>query len=109
MGDVKELCKRIIIIDHGKILYDGNLENIVERFAQHKVIEVDFEEEVDRKRLVTIGEVKKFDGVHAYLHVPRGETAKIANELLTKFAVADLTIEEPPIEDIIRTVFSGGV
>lgn len=106
MGDVKELCKRIIVIDQGKILYDGLLENIVEKFAPHKVIEVDFEKEIDQKKLATIGEVKEVDGLHASIHVPRDEAPKRASKLLSRFPVADLTIEEPPIEDIIRKVFS---
>lgn len=107
MGDVKELCKRIIVIDKGLILYDGLLENIVEKFAPHKVIEVDFDSEVDKKKLSDVGEVKEFDGMHAAVHVPRNEAPKRATKLLDKFPVADLTIEEPPIEDIIRQVFSG--
>lgn len=106
MGDVKELCKRIIVIDQGKILYDGLLENIVEKFAPHKVIEVDFEKEIDQKKLATIGEVKEIDGLHVSIHVPRDEAPKRASKLLSRFPVADLTIEEPPIEDIIRKVFS---
>lgn len=106
MGDVKELCKRIIIIDYGKILYDGMLEEIVEKFSTHKVIEVDFEREVDIKQLGILGGVKEFDGMHASLHIPRNEIAKIAGKLLSKFPVEDLTIEEPLIEDIIRKIFS---
>ena len=109
MGDVKELCKRIIVIDKGVIIYDGLLENIVEKFAPHKVIEVDFDPSstlrVDRKELETVGDVKEFDGIHASIHVPRSEAPKRASKLLDRFPVADLTIEEPPIEDIIRQVF----
>lgn len=111
MGDVKELCRRVIIIDKGTILYDGQLENIVEKFAPHKVIEVDFDASsgtlVDREKLESVGEVKEFDGVHASIHVPRKEAPSRASKLLDKFPVVDLTIEEPPIEDIIREVFSG--
>lgn len=107
MGDVKELCKRVIVIDKGQILYDGLLQNIVEKFAPHKVIEVDFEKEVEEKRLATIGDVKEFHELHASIHVPRDEAPKRASKLLSKFPVADLTIEEPPIEDIIRQVFTG--
>jgi ABC-2 type transport system ATP-binding protein len=108
MGDVKELCKRVIIIDNGKILYDGLSENIVEKFAPHKVINVDFDTEIDIKKLESIGEVKEYHDLHASIHVPRGEATKRAGKLLNKFPVADLTIEEPPIEDIIRQVFSEG-
>src|SRR3989344_2414718 len=108
MGDVKELCKRVIIIDKGIILYDGLLSDIVEKFAPHKLINVDFEKEVEEEKLKSIGEVKEFNSIHALIHVPGKEAAKRAGKLLDNFPVADLTIEEPPIEDIIREVFSGG-
>ena len=110
MGDVKELCKRVIIIDQGKILYDGLLEKLQEKFAPHKVIEVDFDISessfVNEKELSNIGQVKEFDGIHALIHVPGKEAAKRASKLLDLFPVKDLTIEEPPIEDIIREVFN---
>lgn len=106
MGDVKELCKRVVIINEGKILYDGLLEKIIEKFATHKVIKVDFDGGVDRKRLESIGRIREFDILHAVLTVPYNEAAKKASQLLTKFKVADLTVEDPPIEDIIRQVFS---
>lgn len=88
MGDVKELCKRIIIINDGKILYDGSLDDIIEKFSTHKVIEIDF-----------------YNGMHQSLRVPRDEVAKEAYKLLSKRNVLDLTIEDPPIEDVIRKFF----
>ncbi len=106
MGDVKELCKRVIIIDQGKILYDGLLDSIVEKFAPYKVINIDFVNEVDKKQLESIGEVREFDSLHALIHVPSDEAPKRASKLLSRFEVADLTIEEPLIEEIIRMVFS---
>lgn len=106
MGDVRELCKRVIIIDKGVILFDGLLDDIVEKFAPHKVIEVDFEKDIDLKKLESIGEVIDYKDLHALIHVPRDEATKRASKLLSKFEVADLTIEDPPIEDIIRKVFS---
>lgn len=109
MGDVKELCRRVIIIDKGKILYDGLLDDIVEKFATHKVIKVDFDQAVDQKILESIGEIKEFDDLHAVITVPYAAAAKSASKLLAKFKVSDLTIEDPPIEDIIRLVFSKGI
>ena len=64
------------------------------------------EKEVDVKKLDSIGEVKDIDGLHVSIHVPRDEAPKRAAKLLSKFPVADLTIEEPPIEEIIRKVFT---
>lgn len=114
MGDVRELCKRVIIIDQGKLIYDGLLQNIVEKFATYKVIKVDFDPltgsgQVDRKKLESIGKVKEFDGLRAAIHVPKNEAAKRASRLLNRFPVADLTIEDLAIEDIVRQVFSEGV
>ncbi len=106
MGDVRELCKRVIIIDHGVILYDGLLENIVQKFAPSKIIEVDFDKDIDLKKLEKIGEVKTYLNQHAQIYVPRDLATKRASKLLNEFPVADLTIEEPAIEDIIREVFS---
>lgn len=109
MGDVKELCERVIVIDNGVILYDGLLSNIVDKFATHKVITIDFEKEIDRKKLEGVGNIKEFEGLHASIHVPKEEAPRRASKLLTRFPVADLTIEDPPIEDIIRQVFSKGI
>ena len=109
MGDVQQLAERVIIIDKGKMLYDGLLKNIVEKLSTHKVIKVDFKTEVEKRVLESVGQVKEFDGLHAVIDVPYTLTAKKSGRLLNKFQVADLTIEDPPIEDIVRQVFSDGV
>ncbi|MBI2011976.1 ATP-binding cassette domain-containing protein [Candidatus Daviesbacteria bacterium] len=109
MGDVRELCNRVIIIDKGQILYDGLLDDIVQKFAPYKVIKADLEKEVDEKKLSGVGEVKEYRDLQVIIHVPKDEASKKAAKLLGKFPVADLTIEDPPIEDIIRTVFSKGM
>lgn len=106
MEDVKQLCKRIVIIDKGTILYDGLLEKVVEKLAPYKLINVMFEESVDAEKLKEIGKIEEFNELQAQIHVKRKEATQKAGLLLNKFPVADLTIEEPPIEDIIRQVFS---
>lgn len=106
MEDVKQLCKRIVIIDKGVILYDGLLEKVVEKMAPYKVINVVFEEKVDEGKLKEIGKVEEYNELQVTIHVKRKEATQKAGLLLNKFPVADLTIEEPPIEDIIREVFS---
>lgn len=106
MGDVRELCKRVIVINKGTILYDGLLEKIVDKFAPHKVIKVDFEKEIDEKKLSDVGEIKEYKDLRAEIHVPKTQATKRASKLLDNFPVADLTIEDPAIEDIIRQVFS---
>ena len=108
MADVKELCKRVIIINEGKILYDGLLEDIVEKFAPYKIIKADFEQEVDKQKLIKFGEVKNFEKNHVEIQVSKKDVAKKAGQLLSAFAISDLTIEDPAIEDIIRQVFRKG-
>ena len=109
MDDVFDLAKRVIVIDKGKILFDGDLRELVNRFAKDKIIKVYLSKEADIKQLERIGKVKKLDFPQAVLSVRRAPAAVAAAELLQKLPVADLTIEEEPIEEIIRKVFSGEV
>jgi len=107
MGDVKELCKRVIIIDKGKIVFDGNLSEIIDKYADHKILSVVLNKEIDPKKLEEIGRVKQYDFPKAVISVKREATSLAAAELLRHFPVADLNVEEVPIEEIIREVFTG--
>jgi ABC-2 type transport system ATP-binding protein len=106
MEDVKELCQRVIVIDKGQILYDGRLSEIVSKFANQKTITATFNKEVTRSELAKIGTIKEFDYPRAVLSVKRAAVADSAAKLLQTFPVADLDIEEPSIEEVIREVFS---
>lgn len=105
MEDVRQLCKRVIIIDHGRLIYDGLLENIVKKLADYKQITAIFENYVDPKILEKIGRVKIYDFPKAVLVVDKHDSNKVASKLLKDFPIADLNIEEPEIEEIIRKVF----
>jgi len=107
MGDVQELCERVIIIDKGKIVFDGNLSEIVKKYANHKFLQAVFSGQVEKKDLKKIGKVGKFDFPKATIVVKRSVASVAAAELLQSFPVADLNIEEPSIEAIIREVFTG--
>ncbi len=104
MADVQALCKRVIVIHHGQILYDGPLTGLADQFAAYKTIGVALENgEAD---LSPYGEVIHRDGDWVTLRVPKAETSQVAARLLTERSVLDLTIEEPPIEDVIELVFA---
>ncbi|MEK7113011.1 MAG: ATP-binding cassette domain-containing protein [Patescibacteria group bacterium] len=107
MDDLIDLARRVIVIDDGRILFDGVLEQLVSRFAKEKIIKVSLSREDDIKRIEEIGKVKKVAFPEVILSVPRSTVAVAAAELLQNFPVTDLTIEEIPIEDIIRKVFRG--
>lgn len=113
MGDVKELCERAIIIDHGKKIFDGKLQDIIDKYAINKILSLTFSKKVPKSELEKFGQLKEFDqdgtALTATLIVPREKAAKTAAKILEKFPVSDVNIEEPPIEAIIRQVFSNGM
>lgn len=107
MGDVKELCKRVVIIDKGKLVFDGRLDEIVQKFADHKLLTLVLSKEIDPTVIDEIGEIKEFLYPKLILSVKRKDISRITAEALEKLPVADLSIEEPPIEDVIRELFTG--
>lgn len=109
MDDLIDLARRVIVIDEGQLLFDGALEELVERFAKEKIIKATLASEDGIAELEKIGRVKRLAFPEVILSVPRSATAVAAAELLQNFPVEDLTIEEIPIEDVIRKVFRGGL
>lgn len=109
MDDVKELCDRVIIIDKGKIFFDGKLDEIIKKYADRKIIEVTFNKPVEKKdfSIIRAAKIKEFDLPRVVFSVKRKNANPVAAKLLEKFPVADLNILESSIEDIIREVFTG--
>jgi ABC-2 type transport system ATP-binding protein len=105
MDDLVNLTKRVIIIDKGEILFDGDLKDLINKFAQSKIINIYLDKDVDLKKLETVGKVEKINLPQITISVDRQNTASAAAELLQNFPIADLTIEEENIEEIIRRVF----
>jgi len=104
MADVEALCKRIIVIHHGKILYDGGLTGLVEQFSAYKKVGVTLK---DRNAdLAPYGEVMERNGSRVQLRIPKSEASTATARLLSDLEVDDLTIEDPPIDDVIEHVFA---
>jgi ABC-2 type transport system ATP-binding protein len=104
MADVVALCRRVIVIHHGRILFDGDLAALGDQFAAYKTIEVALAD--GAVPLDAYGEVLERDGDRVKLRVEKTEAPRVAARLLSEQQVADLTIEEPPIEDVIELVFA---
>jgi len=104
MADVVALCRRVIVIHHGRILFDGDLAALSDQFAAYKTIEVALAD--GTVALDGYGEVLEQDGDRVKLRVEKTEAPRVAARLLSEQQVADLTIEEPPIEDVIELVFA---
>ena len=107
MDDLTNLARRVIVIDEGQLLFDGALEELVSKFAKEKIIKATLANDDNIKDLDKIGRVRKLNFPEVTISVPREATAVAASELLQNFPVDDLTIEEIPIEDVIRKVFKG--
>jgi ABC-2 type transport system ATP-binding protein len=104
MADVEALCQRVIVIHHGRILFDGRLAELAQRFTAHKTIEVALANGV--ADLSAYGEITQRDGDVVTLRVPKVETARVTARLLAEQDVLDLNVEDPPIEDVIELVFA---
>src|SRR3989338_7515843 len=109
MDDVKELCDRVIIIDKGKIFFDGKLDEIIKKYADRKTLEVVFDRPMSKKDFsgIRAAKIKTFMPTRTVFTVKRAKVNAIAAELLKSFPVVDLNITESSIEDIIREVFTG--
>ncbi len=108
MDDVKEICDRVIVINEGELMFDGDLEELITQFADYKILIPVFNKAVTREELEKIGELAEFTPTKAVIRVPRTMVSHTASELLKKFDIDDLDINEPKLEDIIREVFETG-
>jgi ABC-2 type transport system ATP-binding protein len=109
MADVQALCKRVIVIHHGRILFDGELATLANRFGADKTIGVTLKEGAPEAiDFSPYGEVLGREDGKVSLKVGRGRAPEVAGRLLRDLPVADLTIEDPPIEDVIESVFASG-
>jgi ABC-2 type transport system ATP-binding protein len=106
MIDVTALTRRVIVIDQGRIRFDGDLQVLADKTAPHRVVKVTLSSPVEQADLAEYGEVEATDGLTAALRVPRSRTKDVAARLLAELSVEDIAIEEPPIEEVIRQVFA---
>jgi ABC-2 type transport system ATP-binding protein len=108
MADVQALCERVIVIHHGAVLFDGQLRDLAQRFSTTKTITATMPDPT-----AELGDLGRWDlevtvatGGRVTLTVRRGDVAAVAARLLADHAVTDLTIEDPPVDDVIEAVFA---
>ena len=109
MDDVVALCKRVIVIHHGQLLYDGELGELAQRMAPYKVIKVALRDGAGSAFLDELGTVVSRDDASVILRVPREHAAESTARIVRDLggALADISVEDPPIEDVIDRVFAG--
>jgi ABC-2 type transport system ATP-binding protein len=108
MADIQELCQRVIIIDRGTIFFDGQLGEILDRFADFKVVTIQYAVGTNcvAANLAKYGDVVEQTAVSIKLKVKRDRVISVCKELLDELPVTDIDIQEVPIEDIIRQIFA---
>ena len=108
MADIQELCRRVIIIDHGAIFFDGSLSEVIDRFADFKLITIQCDGKAARPApdLARYGELVEHDASHIKLKVKRDRVITVCKALLDELPVNDIDIQEVPIEDVIRQIFA---
>ncbi|MBM3458174.1 MAG: ATP-binding cassette domain-containing protein [Armatimonadetes bacterium] len=109
MADVTALCRRVIVIHHGRLLYDGDLETLAARIAPFKLVELDVAEPGAAAEVGRFAEVLEQNEARVKLRVPRAETSAVVSRILAELPVSDLTVQDPPIEEVIDQVFQGSV
>ncbi|HYR55229.1 MAG TPA: ATP-binding cassette domain-containing protein [Myxococcaceae bacterium] len=107
MDDVAALCPRVIVIDKGQLSYDGSLDALVRRIRPEKRVVLYLNEAVDKSLLQTLGKVVSNDHAMAVLQVSQDAVSATVSRALAHFPVKDLTVENPPLEEVMSELFAG--
>jgi ABC-2 type transport system ATP-binding protein len=107
MRDVEALCDRVLVIAHGRVVYDGPLAGITERFGRHKLVRLQFAGEEAPAGLERFGECSA-SGPVAELKVDRGRVAEVLAAILDRYTVIDMSVQDPPLDQVIARVFEEG-
>ena len=105
MDDVVALCPRVVVIDHGRLIYDGDLQALARRVRPDKRLTVRLSRAVERADLEKLGTVVSADAAHAVLSVPPARLQAVVRDALAALPIVDLTIEEAPLEEVMRELF----
>ena len=106
MKDVAALCSRVIIIAQGKVHYDGSLSGIVDRFNHRKLVTLQLAEATRVDDLREFGEIIEAAPPKVKLSLPRATVTSALGAILSRYAVEDIAVEEPPLEQVIAEVFA---
>jgi len=105
MDDVVALCPRVVVIDRGRLIYDGDLRELVRRVRPDKHVTIRLSKPVDRADLARLGTIVSADAAQAVIAVPAAQASAVVRDALATLPIVDLTIEEPPLEEVMRELF----
>jgi ABC-2 type transport system ATP-binding protein len=105
MRDVEALCKRVLVISHGKVIYDGPLAKITEQFGRSKLVKLHFDVSPPPEELGRFGEIAAQAGPVVDLKVERTQVAAALGVILDRYTVIDVSVQDPPLDQVIARVF----
>ena len=105
MDDVVALCPRVVVIDHGRLIYDGDLRALARKVRPDKHVTIRLSKPVDHADLARMGTIVSANGAQAVLSVPSAQASAVVRDALATLPIVDLTIEEAPLEDEMRELF----
>lgn len=108
MADITALCDRVMLIYQGELIYDGGLDRLLERFAPYREVKVELSQGCNATQLAQYGELEALEGCVARFIVRRDRLTEVVARLLADLAVVDLTVTDPPVEEVIGRVFEAG-
>lgn len=109
MADITALCDRVMLIHQGLLIYDGRLDGLLERFAPYREVKVELAQPLPKEKLQFYGEVEAVEGREVRLLVQREALTRTVAQILAELEVMDLTVTDPPVEEVIGRVFQAGV
>lgn len=109
MADITALCERVIVIHRGSLMYDGSLNGVVRRLAPLREVDVELGEPMDQAALASYGDVASVNGRHVQFLIQRDQLTRMIDRLLTELNVIDLTVTDPPIEQVVGRLFDEGI
>ncbi len=108
MADITALCKRVLLIHQGQLIYDGSLEELLERFAPYREVKVELANPVSTDQLANYGDIQSIEGQEVRFLVKREQLTTTITKILAQLEVIDLNVTEPPIEQVIGRLFQTG-
>src|SRR5712692_1544094 len=105
MRDVEALCSRVLVISHGKVIYDGPLAKITEQFGQSKLVKLHYDGSPPPEDLSRFGEITCCADPVVDLKVERTRVAEVLGTILDRYTVIDVSVQDPPLDQVIARLF----
>jgi ABC-2 type transport system ATP-binding protein len=106
MQDVQELCERVLVIDHGSLVFEGTLGELTRRYSDTRRLRLTFASEADMPDLAEYGDLVDRQPPSLVLAVPRDKTPAVTSAILQRYEVLDIAVEDVSAEEVIRDLFS---